>query len=48
MTIQEAIDIVYELACQNIIDKNEMPEEHERQQIACNVVHDFVLNNIHN
>ena len=50
MTVEEAIEIVLELARQNIIDdidSHHHPEEHNRQTEACDIIHDFAVNVIH-
>lgn len=39
-----AFEIVLDLARQNIIDRNENPEEHARQTEACNVIEDIAVN----
>lgn len=53
MTIEEAIDIVFELASQNALSEDldeldELYEEMQRQHLALDTVHDFAINNIHN
>lgn len=53
MTIEEAIDIVFELATQNALsddldELDEMYDEMRRQHLALDTVHDFAINNIHN
>ena len=48
MTIEQAMEIVLELAQQNIVDQRDMPDEHARQHEAWDTVHDFYLNNIVN
>lgn len=40
----DALQIVIELARQNIIDKRENPEEHARQTTACDMVEDIAVN----
>ena len=44
MDIADALQIVIDLAKQNVIDENEMPEEHERQTVAIGVVEDMAVN----
>ena len=46
MKLEDAIEIVLELARQNIIDDPEMQEESEKQIEATNVVEDFFVNNV--
>ena len=46
MKIEEAMQIVLDLALQNIIDIREIPEEHARQHEAWDTCHDFYLNNV--
>jgi hypothetical protein len=49
MTIEEAFEIVLDLALQNVIDPKDDPdfaEESVRQHEALDQVHDFVLNNV--
>lgn len=53
MPIEEAIDIVFELAAQNALSEDldeldELYEEMQRQHLALDTVHDFAINNIHN
>lgn len=45
MTLHQALQIVYELAEQNVIDGLDEPEEHARQSEALAIFHDFVVNN---
>ena len=42
--IADALQIVLDLARQNLCDEREMPEEHKRQVEACNVVEDMAVN----
>jgi hypothetical protein len=42
--IAAALQIVLELARQNIISEHDNPEEHARQVEACNVVEDMAVN----
>ena len=48
MTVEDALDIVYQLAAQNTLDPRdtdqELQAEAERQQTALNVIHDFQVN----
>lgn len=46
MDIADAIQIVLDLAKQNIVDVREMPEEHAKQQEAINTVEDFAVNHL--
>jgi len=51
MTIEEAVDIVYDLAVQNALSEDldeldEMYEEMQRQHKALDTFHDFAVNNI--
>lgn len=46
MDIEEAFEMVLELAQQNVIDDPEMKEESNRQQLAIDTVQDFAMNNI--
>lgn len=46
MDIAEAIQIVLDLAKQNVIDVREMPEDHAKQQEAINTVEDFAVNHL--
>jgi hypothetical protein len=46
MKLEEAIELVLELARQNIIDDPDMQEESEKQTEATNVVEDFFVNNV--
>jgi hypothetical protein len=46
MKLEQAIEIVLELARQNIIDDPDMREESEKQTEATNVVEDFFVNNV--
>lgn len=48
MKLEQAIEIVLELARQNIIDDPDMQEESEKQTEATNVVEDFFVNNVFN
>jgi hypothetical protein len=53
MTIEQAADIVYDLAVQNALSEDldeldEMYEEMQRQHKALDTFHDFAINNIHN
>ena len=45
MTIQQiyALEIIYDLAEQNVIDKHELPEEYEKQMTALAIIHDFMI-----
>lgn len=48
MKIEDAMQIVYDLADQNKIDAEwepDMKEEAEKQQLALDTVHDFIVNN---
>ncbi len=45
MDLTEAFQIVLDLARQNIIDDQDLPEENARQVDACDIVEDFVTNN---
>jgi hypothetical protein len=51
MTIQDAFEIVYELAEQNSLGhdlvEEEMCEEAKHQQLALDTVHDFLVDNIY-
>lgn len=52
MTIQDAFQIVYDLAEQNALDEHEagemgMQDEQKKQMLALNTVHDFLVNNIY-
>jgi hypothetical protein len=40
----EALQIVIDLAKQNVIDKHDMPDEHEKQMEAIRVVEDMAVN----
>lgn len=40
----DALQIVIDLARQNIVDKLDNPEEHERQSTACDIVEDIAVN----
>jgi hypothetical protein len=44
MDIADALQIVLDLARQNIVDERDMPEEHHRQMLACGVVEDMAVN----
>lgn len=44
MDIAEALQIVLDLARQNIIDEKDLPEEHARQTAACDMVEDLAVN----
>ena len=53
MTTEDAFKIVYELASQNILTDEEVIQdeeilrpEQEKQQLALDTVHDFLVNNI--
>ncbi len=46
MKLERAIEIVLELARDNIIDDPDMIEETEKQTEAANVVEDFFVNNV--
>ena len=46
MDFTEAMLIVLSLARDNIIDSREDPEESEKQKQACNVVEDFIVNQL--
>jgi len=50
MDVKEAFDIVYGLAQQGALDgkDSELQEEADKQQLALNTVHDFLVNNIYN
>lgn len=37
MTLKDAFSIVFDLARDNIVDAREMPDENERQTVACNI-----------
>ena len=51
MTTGEAFEIVYELARSNALDilraEPELVKEARKQQVALDVVHDFLVNNIY-
>ena len=49
MSTQDAFEIVYELAEQSALDgkDSELKEEAEKQQLALNVAHDFLINNVY-
>ena len=52
MTIEQAVDIVYDLAVQNALsddldELDEMYDEMRRQHVALDTFHDFAVNNIH-
>ena len=40
-----ALEIVYELAQQNVMSADDDHDQHKRQSVALDVVHDFVVNN---
>jgi hypothetical protein len=44
MDIAEALKIVLELAKQNLISEDEMPEEYARQKEAIDIVEDLAVN----
>lgn len=44
MDTADALQIVLDLARQNVIDEKEMPEEHARQVAACDIVEDLAVN----
>lgn len=44
MDIADALQIVIDLARQNLCDEKDMPEEHARQLEACDMVEDFAVN----
>lgn len=44
MDIAEALQIVIDLAKQNVVDEVDMPEEHARQVEAINIVEDMAVN----
>jgi hypothetical protein len=50
MRIEEAMAIVYDLASQNVLDEShkddDLAEEYERQKLALDTVHDFIVNNM--
>jgi len=46
MRLEQAMEIVLDLARQNIVDQSDMPKEHARQHEAWDTVHDFYLNQI--
>jgi len=46
MTQAIALQIVLDLARQNIIDELDMPEEHELQVKACDMVEHFAVHHI--
>lgn len=50
MELSEAMEIVYDLAMANAVDereiKPELVEEREKQQLALDTVHDFIVNNL--
>lgn len=57
MSLSRAFDIVYELADQNVIEYNptdnneqyaENKNEYDKQRKALDIVHDFIINHIHN
>ena len=41
MKMKEALEVVIDLAQQNVVDDFEMPDEAERQQTAINLVEKF-------
>jgi len=54
MTIENAFQIVYELAEQNKLVEREVQQdielkaEYDRQNLALDTVHDFLVNNVYN
>jgi hypothetical protein len=44
MDMAEALQIVLDLARQNICDEKEIPQEYIRQIEACNMVEDLAVN----
>ena len=46
MTYREALELVLELAEQNVIEYDDNPEEYERQMEAIDVVVDFINNRL--
>ena len=46
MKLERAIEIVLELARDNVIEDSEMIEETKEQETACDVVEDFFVNNV--
>ncbi len=48
MKLEQALEIVLELARQNIIDDPDMQKESEKQTEATNVVESFFVNNVFN
>lgn len=46
MDMAKAIQVVLELAKQNMIDVHEMPDEHAKQQEAIDTVEDFAVNQL--
>lgn len=49
MKIEEALQIVYDLADQNKLDAEWEPDQKEeaaKQQLALDTVHDFIINNM--
>ncbi len=54
MDTTTAFEIVYELAKENVLTKKEvqqeieLKEEYDRQNLALDTIHDFLVNNIYN
>ena len=46
MDIATALQIVLDLARQNIIDERDLPEENARQTKACDMIEDFAVNHL--
>ncbi len=46
MDVVDAFQLVLELAKQNIIDEHDNPEEHKRQTEACELVEDYIVNQL--
>ncbi|UCG53968.1 MAG: hypothetical protein JSV32_05000 [Dehalococcoidia bacterium] len=51
MTTEDAFEIVYDLAEQNVLEEKHCDEEaqlkeREKQMLALDVVHDFLVNNV--
>lgn len=44
MDIADALQIVIDLAKQNVVNESEMPDEHERQIEAIGIVEDMAVN----
>jgi hypothetical protein len=46
MTYREALELVLELAEQNVVEYDDIPEEHKRQMEAIEAVADFIANRL--